>query len=289
MTISGVSRHRQNARPKRTFDKRYLFALIALVVVAVAGVVYAVWPAAANVGPAAAVGRYAGSLELNETGSQLTSWNQTSTICTSDSISQPTGTVATDSSGDATLTTTGKPGSCVGLISPQTYSSGVIEADINFPALPGKPGTIANWTTLWLTDQATWPVDGELDAVEAEPVNGKNAVSWHSGPNSSSVFVASTDSFNQVKLPASGPDLTPGWHLVDIVYTKGYFAVYYDGRQFTSYTSSKITGSALNILLTSSVTPQTTAAHKLIGGPEVNSSSSPATIAVKYLRVWSYK
>jgi hypothetical protein len=289
MTISGVSRHRLNQRPQRRFDKRYLFALIALAVVVVAGIVYAVWPSSGGVPPSAAVARYEGSLELNASGSQLVSWNQTSTYCTSDSIDKPTGTVATDSSGDATLTTTGKPGSCVALISPQAYSSGVIEADIDFPALPGQPGTIANWTSFWLTNQATWPVDGELDAVEAAPVNGKNAVSWHSGPNSSSVFVASTDSFNQVKLPASGPDLTPGWHLVDIVYTKGYFAVYYDGRQFTSYTSSKITGSALNILLTSSVTPQTTAAHKLIGGPEVNSSSSPATIAVKYLRVWSYK
>ena len=54
--------------------------------------------------------------------------------------------------------------------------------------------------------------------------------------------VASTDGFSPVKLPASGPNLTPGWHTVDIVYTKGYFAVYYDGEQFTSYTSSNVTG-----------------------------------------------
>lgn len=46
-----------------------------------------------------------------------------------------------------------------------------------------------------------------------------------------------------------------------------------------------MTGPALNILLTSTVTPKTEAAWSLIGGPEVNSASSP-TIAVTYLRVW---
>ena len=74
--------------------------------------------------------------------------------------------MSTDSDGDATLSTTGKPGSCVGIVSPGAYSSGVIEADIDFPALPGKPGTIANWTAFWMTNQAAWPVDGEIDAVE---------------------------------------------------------------------------------------------------------------------------
>jgi hypothetical protein len=232
---------------------------------------------------------HAGSLLLNDTGSQVAAWDKTSSYCSSDSISVATGTVATDSSGDATLTTTGKPGSCAAIISPDSYSSSVIEADINFPALPGKSSTIANWTSFWLTNQATWPVDGELDAVEAAPLTGENTVSWHSGPSSSSVFVASTDDFHQTKLPIKGPDLTPGWHTVDIVYTKGFFAVYYDGQQYTSYTSSKVTGSALNILLTSTVTPKTTAASDLIGGPEVNSASTPVTIGVKYLRVWSYK
>lgn len=231
---------------------------------------------------------YAGSLVLNDTGSQLASWNQTSSEC-SGSIYAPTGTVATDSSGDATLTTTGQPGSCVALISPDAYSSGVIEARIDFPALPGNSGTIANWTVLWLTNQAAWPVDGELNAVESEPVTAKNAVSWHSGPDSSSVSVASTDGLQGTKLPIDGPNLTPGWHTVDIVYTKGFFAVYYDGHQYTSYTSSKVTGAALNLILTSTVTPKTDTAYNMIGGPELNSDSSPATMAVQYLRIWSYK
>ena len=291
MTISGVSSHRLN-KPQRRFDKRLLLVLTALVVAAAAAVVYVIWPTSAptsaGLTPEAGAG-HAGSLVLNDTGSQLASWNQTASECSSQSIGVADGAVATDSSGDTTLTTTGKPGSCVAIISPNTYSSDVIEARIDFPALPGKSGTIANWTALWLTDQATWPVDGELDAVESEPLTGKNAVSWHSGPSSSSVYVASTDGFQQGKLPIQGPNLTPGWHTVDIVYTKGFFAVYYDGQQFTSYTSSKVTGSALNLILNSTVTPKTAAAWNAIGGPEVNSDSSPATTAVQYIRIWSYK
>ena len=287
MTISRTAGHRVNQR-NRGFDKRYIAILAAVAVVAVAGIAYAVWPTSPSLTPMAGAD-HAGSLVLNDSGSQLVSWNKTSSYCSSDSISQPTGTVSTDSSGDATLTTTGKPSSCVAMISPDAYSASVIEADIDFPAVPGKPGTIANWTSFWLTNQATWPVDGELDAVEAAPLTGQNTVSWHSGPDESSVFVASTDTFHQTKLPIKGPNLTPGWHVVDIVYTKGSFAVYYDGHEYTSYSSSKVTGSALNILLTSTVTPKTQAAWDLIGGPEVNSASSPTTIAVKYLRVWSYK
>jgi hypothetical protein len=233
-------------------------------------------------------GNYAGSLVLNETGAQLTSWNQTSSFCPEQSWSIPNGTIGTDSSGNATLSVTGGTGSCVAMISPGAYSSNVIEADVDFPALPGSSNTIADWTSLWMTNGAAWPEDGELDAVEAQPVNGDNAVSWHSG-SSSSQFVASTDDFFPVKLPASAPALTPGWHTVDIVYTQGFFAVYYDGRQYTSYTSGNVTGDPLNLYITTSVTPNISSIQQELGGPPVNSSSSPATIAVKYVKVWSFR
>ena len=247
---------------------------------------------AATSGPAPvplAAGSYAGSLVLNESGSQLASWNQTSAFCPQDSWQVPDGTVSTDSAGDATLSTTGKPGSCVAIISPGAYSSAVIEADIDFPALPGKPKTIADWTAFWLTNQAVWPADGELDAVEAEPATGVNAAAWHWG-TSQSPLSKSTDGYARSgTLPKDGPDLTPGWHMVDIVYTKGFFAVYYDGRQFTSLHSSVVTGSALNIILSTSVTPNTSEVDQSIGGPPRNSDSSPATLAIKDLKVWSYK
>jgi hypothetical protein len=289
MISSEIPGHRLDRGRRRAPGRRTLVVLAALAIVLVGGIVYAVWPGGSADQPDSAVASYAGSLVLNSSGSQLVGWNKTPSYCGNDGISTPNGTVAADASGDATLTTTGKPGSCVGIISPGSYGSGVIEADIDFPALPGHPGTIANWTSFWLTDQDTWPVDGELDAAEAEPVNGKNAVSWHSGPNQSSVYAASTDTFEQARLPTTGPNLTPGWHVVDVVYTKGYFAVYYDGREFTQYRNSRVTGSALNILLTSTVTPDTDTARSLIGGTAVNSDSSPAAIGVKYIRVWSYK
>jgi len=225
---------------------------------------------------------------LSESGAQLKSWNQTSSYCPGQTSLTGDGTVGTDSSGDVTLKTTGKAGSCVALISPGTYKSDVIEAKLYFPALPGKPGTIANWTACWLTDQANWPAAGELDGVEVEPVNATNDVTWHSGTTSAEVS-ASTYEYSPVKLPVEGADLTPGWHTVDIVYTKGFFAVYYDGQQYTSYTSSAVTGAALNLILTSTVTPKTDTAYNMIGGPAVNSASSPETMAVQYLRIWSYK
>ena len=84
-------------------------------------------------------------LLLNEPGSALTAWNQTSSYCPATSDYLADGTVGTDSGGGVTLTTSSKPGSCVALISPSTYSSAVIEAEMYYPAVPGKPGTIANW------------------------------------------------------------------------------------------------------------------------------------------------
>lgn len=235
--------------------------------------------------PPIAGSSYAGGVMLNAPGATLTSWNQTSSFCSGQSWEVGDGTVSTDSSGDAVLATTGKAGSCVGLISPGAYSSAVIEAYIYFPPLPGKPDTIADWTSVWLTNQATWPVDGELDAVEAEPDTGVNATAWHGGTTDSPLEMSTDDG----TLPKNGPNLTPGWHVVDIVYTKGFFAVYYDGRQFTSLSSDVVTGSPLNILITTSVTPDISQVEQTIGGPPLNSDSSPVGMAVKYVKIWSYK
>jgi hypothetical protein len=124
--------------------------------------------------------------------------------------------------------------------------------------------------------------------VEAEPADGVNAVSWHSG-TTAKPFVASTDDFFPAKLPVDSPNLAPGWHIVDVVYTRGFFAVYYDGKKYTHYASGNVTGDPLNIYLTTAVTPDVSAVRKEIGGPPVNSDSSAATVAVRYLRIWSYR
>lgn len=230
-------------------------------------------------------GNYAGSLILNDTGSQLTSWNQTSSYCPATPGFVADGAVGTDSSGDVTLTPTSTAGSCAALISPGAYASDVIEADIYFPALAGKPGTIANWTGIWLTDGAAWPQDGELDATESEPVSGVDAASWHSG-TAASEFTASTDDDS---LPIDSANLTPGWHTVDIVYTKGFFEVYYDGHEYTSYTSGNVTGDPLNVYFTTVVTPATSSIDSRIGGTPVNSDTSSPAFEVKNLRIWSFQ
>jgi hypothetical protein len=282
--------HSVNQKPP--LPKQAKLALSGAVVVVVAAAVL-IGVHVAGSGPAPvplAAANYAGSLELNASGSQLASWNQTSSYCAEDSWEVPDGAVSTDASGNATLSTSGKPGSCVAIISPGTYSSGVVEADIDFPALPGKPGTIADWTSFWLTNEANWPVDGEIDAAEAEPATGVNAVAYHWGTAQSPLYV-STDGFASAgTLPKQGPNLTPGWHTVDVVFTKGYFAVYYDGKKFTTASNSVITGAPLNVILSTSVTPNTSAVDQTIGGgAPKNSDSSPATIAIKSLKVWSYK
>jgi hypothetical protein len=239
--------------------------------------------------PPVAGARYAGSLLLNATGSQLKSWNATSSFCQEDSWEVGDGSVSTDSSDDAVLATTGHDGSCVGLVSPGTYSSAVIEAYVYFPPLPGSSGTIANWTSLWLTNQADWPQDGELDATEAEPATGVNAVAYHWGTAGSPLWM-STDGYAQDgSLPVDGANLKPGWHVVDIVYTQGFFAVYYDGAEYTSLSNGIVTGDPVNIIISSSVTPDNSAVEQTIGTAPVNSDSSPAGMAVKYVKVWSYK
>jgi hypothetical protein len=233
--------------------------------------------------------KYAGKVLLNATGAQLASWNQTSSFCTQEDWEVPDGSVYTDGSNDAVLATTGQDGSCVGLISPGAYSSAVIEAYLYFPPLPGHPGTIANWTSIWLTNQSAWPADGELDAVEAEPATGVNAVAWHWGSTGDEQSM-STDGFAQGgTLPSDGPNLTPGWHLVDIVYTQGFFAVYYDGKLFSTLSSGVVTGAALNLLITTGVTPDNSEVEQTIGTAPVNSDNSAAGMAVKYVKIWAFK
>ena len=239
-------------------------------------------------GPVAGA-QYAGPVVLNATGKQLESWNQTQSFCTEDDWEVPDGSVYTDPSDDAVVATTGKDGSCAGLISPQAYTSAVIEAYVYFPPLPGHAGTIADWSSLWLTDQSDWPAGGELDAVEAEPATGVNATAYHWGSSGDEQSL-STDGFAaDGTLPKDGPNLIPGWHVVDIVYTEGFFAVYYDAKLFTSLRSDAVTGAALNLLVTTSVTPDNGEVEQQTGGAPVNSDSQPAGLAVKYVKIWKYR
>jgi Glycosyl hydrolases family 16 len=226
------------------------------------------------------VASYEGSLLVDESGAGLASWQSPAT-CTGHNWTA-NGSVTTGPGGNVLLTTTGGDNSCASLASPGAYSSAVIEADIDFPASPGNPGIVANWDAFWLTDPAEWPEAGELDAIETEPPTGVNAVSWHSGTGTTTpsynVSTADDGWSRGTPLPTSTGNLTPGWHTIDIVYTKGFFAVYYDGSLYTSFTNGNVTGDPLNVYLTSDVDPNSQ-----------NADSSPATIRVAYLKIWSYR
>jgi hypothetical protein len=243
--------------------------------------------AAASAPTPVAGGGHAKTLILNDAGSKLVAWNKSSSYCTVSPDYKATGKVGVSKTGSATLTTTGTAGSCVGLISPGAYSSGVIEASIYFPALAGKPGTIANWDGIW-TAGATWPNDGELDATEVEPVDATNAVTYHSG-TTASLFSATTSPYAPTRLPIQAANIKPGWNMVDIVFRAGYFAVYYNGHLYTSYTSSHVVGKPMNIYVTMVNTPNTTWVTQHIGAAPINSSKTASVLQVKYLRVWSYK
>jgi hypothetical protein len=289
MPISG--KRGRSAKTRTRLVRRRGLVLGALLTGAVAGISGFIAPGAvaASASPVpVAGGKYAGSLILNDAGSKLKSWNKTSSYCkTSSPDYVGDGKVATSGT-SVTLTTKGEAGSCVGLISPHLYSSVVLEADVYFPPLPSDPSVIANWTGFWLTNVAKWPEAGEFDSTEVEPVNAQSAVTWHSGTNSDE-FTASTSGFFANELPVEAANVKPGWNTVDVVYTKGFLAVYYNGKQYTEYTNSHVTGSALNVYFTMTDTPDTPAVVSQIGNKPVNSDPLPATMAVKYLRIWSYK
>lgn len=113
---------------------------------------------------------------LNATGATLTSWNQTSSFCSGQSWEVGDGTVSTDSSGVAVLATTGKAGSC-GAHQPGRL---LVRRDrgVHLPSGTARRAGHRRRLDVGLADQpGDLAVDGEMDAVEAEPVTGVNAAS----------------------------------------------------------------------------------------------------------------
>jgi hypothetical protein len=65
--------------------------------------------------------------------------------------------------------------------------------------------------------------------------------------------------------------------------------VYYDGKLFSTLSSGVVTGAALNVLITTGVTPDNSEVEQTIGKAPVNSDSSAAGMAVKYVKIWAFK
>lgn len=191
-----------------------------------------------------------------------------------------------DANGDAVLTTNGNTNdqamlsSCFFNGTGSVYTHGIFEAVINVPAASGgEPGNIANWPAFWLsgyncngstpqpagssTTLGCWPNGGEFDVYESGPFSGGyQRVDYHYGANASGDQASSNDTA-----------LKAGWHTVDAVWGPGYVAVYIDGSQEFSYTSSNVeSGFPLQVIFDNA------------GGGQ----GIPSTVLIRSLKVWEF-
>jgi hypothetical protein len=127
-------------------------------------------------------------------------------------------------SANITLFTTGASNDCTDLQSPHAYPTTdgyVYEADIYF-------SSAKNWGGFWMYGN-DWPADGEIDALETNLET--NYVSYHFADSSGQGVEYSTANGS---LTADSPNITPGWHVVDISFGNGDISVWYDGKQYVN-------------------------------------------------------
>src|SRR5258708_3248121 len=93
------------------------------------------------------------TLVLDADGSALYDWPRTE----EGAANMTRGNVTVNSSGDLVLHTSGQDGNFAGIESPEEYTHGAFEAQINVPSQGGK---IANWPAFWLLGD-DWPTHGE--------------------------------------------------------------------------------------------------------------------------------
>lgn len=130
--------------------------------------------------------------------------------------------------GDAnniTLFTTGNSNDCTDIESPHTYPTTdgyVYETDMYF-------SNNRNWPAFWMYGD-NWPSGGEIDAFE---INFEtNYVSYHYG---SSPPGSELSTYDHTLTPLAGtPNITPGWHIIDISFGAGDITVWYDGKAYVN-------------------------------------------------------
>jgi hypothetical protein len=155
-----------------------------------------------------------GTIIVNNTGDDLVTW-------ATQNEGGGTGTKSS-SNGVLSLGTNGSNGNGFSIISPNTYTSGIFEAQCVFPA--NGAGTIANWPAFWLSSAwasaapgfVPFPDGGEMDLVEG--LSGSLSVTYHYGVSGTEHNIGS---FNITT--------TPGTHIITGVWTTGEWDTYYDG------------------------------------------------------------
>jgi hypothetical protein len=130
--------------------------------------------------------------------------------------------VSVNSSGYAELTTSGKENNCVAIQSPHPYPTVdgyVYEADVYFSSWE-------NGTSFWMYGP-NWPVDGEIDAVEASYDN--NYVTWHQGANDTT---EGTGPGQDKNITPTGANIKPGWNIIDIAFGGNRIQLFYNGQPY---------------------------------------------------------
>jgi hypothetical protein len=191
--------------------------------------------------------------------------------------------VSLNSSGYAELTTTGAANNCTWIASPKampTKAGYVYEADVYY-------SNFKDWPGFWMVGNA-WPAQGELDA--AEPNFGVNYVTWHQATCSASRADTeiSTNPWAyacKTTIKATGKNIGPGWHVIDIAWTSAGVQIYYDGALYVSIHENVTTGQADDPMrvVFSQGSCQNGAANECVAGGK----GTPGNVQVKYVRVFS--
>lgn len=185
------------------------------------------------------------------------------------------------------LDTTGANGNCAVIQSPGLFptTSGVVQAEIYLSAIPGQPTQIADWAAMWMYGP-NWPTDGEIDAVESS--FGVSAVTYHYGSSDPSspdynlgyttyrpLYPTNSSGALVQPLTVTGPNVTPGWNTVDIVFSTQEIRIYYNGHLFTTAKGSYITGQPAYLVFDD------------VSQSSMNTLGIPGTMLVKNVHIFS--
>jgi beta-glucanase (GH16 family) len=147
-----------------------------------------------------------------------------------------------------------------------SFTYGFVEVRAWLPTLAN--GQAADWPAIWLDGQS-WPNDGEIDLMEG--LGGSVCAHWHGPTNGGAGYGAG----GGTGCPAG--TYTGGWHTFAADWEPGIVTYYYDGKSIGSVSSSTstITGSPMYIILN-------------LAGEPGGGTTAPATLRIKYVRVWQH-
>jgi hypothetical protein len=218
--------------PKRWL--RLLPALAVLLVLAAAGLMTGGAAHAANPVPKpAALANH--PYVTGYTGTQIRNWGP-GTDKPGNCTANTSELGVTANTGYAKLSTTGATGDCTDLELPsqKTTNGYVYEIEAYF-------SNYTQWDAYWMFGE-NWPQQGEIDAVEGG--SGTSFLSYHyQGPSGPAAYSTCNNtngcdgSATPIQVGPSGPNITPGWHTIDISYGghgagQGEVCDWYDGQQY---------------------------------------------------------